>query len=102
MGLRSSVCPDGCSGCYDARRAYPPKDLPNPPLIQKVKPADTLILVLAVTSDSLPLTVVDANAQNISPQKISQISGVGLVHKRWTPSCNYSSQLESKLMRSDR
>src|SRR6478672_4709815 len=50
-----------------------------PPTIRKVNPADTPILVLAVTSDSLPLTVVDAYANNILLQKISQISGVGLV-----------------------
>ena len=47
--------------------------------IRKVNPADTPILVLAATSDSLPLTVVDAYGQNILLQKISQISGVGLV-----------------------
>src|SRR5438270_1457078 len=49
------------------------------PLIRKVNPAETPILVLGITSDSLPLTVVDAYAQNILLQKISQISGVGLV-----------------------
>ena len=48
-------------------------------LIRKVNPAETPILVLGVTSDSLPMTVVDAYAQNILLQKISQISGVGLV-----------------------
>jgi multidrug efflux pump subunit AcrB len=63
----------------NAAAAYLPKDLPYPPLIRKVNPADTPILVLGVTSDSLPLTVVDAYAQNILLQKISQISGVGLV-----------------------
>jgi HAE1 family hydrophobic/amphiphilic exporter-1 len=63
----------------NAANAYLPKNLPYPPLIRKVNPADTPILVLAVTSDTLPLTVVDAYAQNILLQKISQISGVGLV-----------------------
>ena len=53
--------------------------MPYPPLIRKVNPAETPILVLGITSDSLPLTVVDAYAQNILLQKISQISGVGLV-----------------------
>ena len=42
-----------------------PKNLPYPPEIRKVNPADTPILVLGITSDSLPLTVVDAYAQNI-------------------------------------
>src|ERR1700752_2453758 len=59
--------------------AYLPKNMPYPPLIRKVNPADTPILVLGITSDSLPLTVVDAYAQNILLEKLSQISGVGLV-----------------------
>jgi multidrug efflux pump subunit AcrB len=59
--------------------AYLPKNIPYPPMIRKVNPADTPILVLAATSDTLPITVVDAYAQNILLQKISQISGVGLV-----------------------
>src|SRR5205807_3146481 len=49
----------------NAANAYLPKNLPYPPLIRKVNPADTPILVLGITSDSLPLTVVDAYAQNI-------------------------------------
>ena len=59
--------------------AYLPKNLPYPPMIRQVNPADTPILVLGLTSDTLPITVVDAYAQNILLQKISQISGVGLV-----------------------
>jgi hydrophobe/amphiphile efflux-1 (HAE1) family protein len=62
-----------------AASAYLPKNLPYPPMIRKVNPADTPILVLGISSDSLPITVVDAYAQNILLQKISQISGVGLV-----------------------
>ena len=63
----------------NAASAYLPVGIPYPPLIRKVNPADTPVLVLGITSDSLPLTVVDAYAQNILLQKISQISGVGLV-----------------------
>jgi multidrug efflux pump subunit AcrB len=63
----------------NAANAYLPTGLPYPPLIRKVNPADTPILVLGVSSDSLPLTVVDAYAQNILLQKLSQIPGVGLV-----------------------
>jgi len=63
----------------NAANAYLPAGLPYPPQIRKVNPADTPILVLGITSDSLPLTVVDAYAQNILLQKISQVSGVGLV-----------------------
>ncbi|MBV8410334.1 MAG: efflux RND transporter permease subunit, partial [Alphaproteobacteria bacterium] len=63
----------------NAASAYLPPNMPYPPLIRKVNPADTPILVLGITSDTLPLQVVDAYAQNILLQKLSQISGVGLV-----------------------
>jgi hydrophobe/amphiphile efflux-1 (HAE1) family protein len=63
----------------NAATPYLPTGMPYPPTIRKVNPADTPILVLALTSDSLPLTTVDAFAENILLQKISQISGVGLV-----------------------
>ena len=63
----------------NAATAYLPAGIPYPPTIRKVNPADTPILVLGLTSDSLPLTTVDAYAENILLQKISQIPGVGLV-----------------------
>ena len=63
----------------NAASAYLPQNMPYPPTIRKVNPADTPILVLGLTSDTLPLTIVDAYAENILLQKISQISGVGLV-----------------------
>jgi HAE1 family hydrophobic/amphiphilic exporter-1 len=63
----------------NAASAQLPLNLPYPPTIRKVNPADTPILVLAITSDSLPLTTVDAYAENILLPKISQIAGVGQV-----------------------
>jgi HAE1 family hydrophobic/amphiphilic exporter-1 len=63
----------------NAASAQLPLNMPYPPTIRKVNPADTPILVLGLTSDSLPLTTVDYFAENILLQKISQISGVGLV-----------------------
>ncbi len=63
----------------NAATPYLPVGMPYPPTIRKVNPADTPILVLGLTSDTLPLTTVDAFAENILLQKISQISGVGLV-----------------------
>jgi multidrug efflux pump len=63
----------------NAASPYLPLNMPYPPTIRKVNPADTPILVLALTSESLPLIVVDAYAENILLPKISQISGVGLV-----------------------
>ncbi|HUK00539.1 MAG TPA: multidrug efflux RND transporter permease subunit [Stellaceae bacterium] len=56
-----------------------PPNMTYPPTIRKVNPAETPIMVLAVTSDAVPLTTVDAYAENILLQKISQVPGVGLV-----------------------
>ena len=56
-----------------------PKDLPNPPKYNKVNPADTPILTLAITSDSLPLDRVNDFADTLLAQKLSEVTGVGLV-----------------------
>jgi hydrophobe/amphiphile efflux-1 (HAE1) family protein len=63
----------------NAASPYLPLGIPYPPTIKKVNPADTPILVLGLTSDTLPLTTVDAYAENILEPKISQIAGVGQV-----------------------
>src|SRR5258708_4248865 len=52
-----------------------PKNLPSPPTYRKVNPADSPILVLALTSDTVPLTEVDDYAETILVQHISQICG---------------------------
>src|SRR5260221_709067 len=64
----------------NAASPFLPLNIPYPPTIRKVNPADTPVLVLGLTSDSLPLTTVDAYAENILLPKISQIPGVGLVN----------------------
>jgi multidrug efflux pump len=56
-----------------------PKDLPNPPIYSKINPADSPILTLALTSQTLPLSKVEDLADTTLAQKISQLSGVGLV-----------------------
>jgi multidrug efflux pump len=58
---------------------YLPTDLPNPPIYNKVNPADAPIMTLALTSDSLPLSKVEDLADTSLAQKISQLPGVGLV-----------------------
>ena len=63
----------------NAATTYLPKDLPNPPIYSKVNPADTPILTLALTSDTLPLSRVEDLADTNLAQKISQLPGVGLV-----------------------
>ncbi len=56
-----------------------PRTLPAPPTYSKSNPADTPILTLAVSSDTMPLANVDDYADSILGQKIAQVSGVGLV-----------------------
>jgi multidrug efflux pump len=56
-----------------------PRDLPNPPIYSKVNPADAPILTLALTSNSLPLSKVEDLADTTLAQKISQLTGVGMV-----------------------
>jgi len=56
-----------------------PPDLLNPPIYRKTNPADTPILLIALTSDTLPLTKVSDYANSILAQKLSQMPGVGLV-----------------------
>src|SRR6478672_1692346 len=56
-----------------------PKTIPNPPTYSKVNPADTAIISLVLTSDTLPLEKVNDLADTVLAQKLSQVSGVGLV-----------------------
>jgi multidrug efflux pump len=56
-----------------------PADLPAPPIYAKVNPADAPILTLAVTSKSLALTDLEDFSETRLAQKISQLTGVGLV-----------------------
>jgi multidrug efflux pump len=63
----------------NAATTFLPRDLPNPPIYSKVNPADAPILTLALTSDSLPLSKIEDLADTTLAQKISQLSGVGMV-----------------------
>lgn len=56
-----------------------PSNLPAPPVYNKVNPADTPVLTLAITSSTLPLPTVRDLVDTRMAQKIAQISGVGLV-----------------------
>jgi multidrug efflux pump len=56
-----------------------PSDLPAPPIYAKVNPADAPILTLSVTSKTLALTDLEDMSETSLAQKISQLSGVGLV-----------------------
>jgi HAE1 family hydrophobic/amphiphilic exporter-1 len=56
-----------------------PKNLPSPPTYRKVNPADSPILLLSASSDTLPLTEVSDDTDAQLAQQISQISGVAQV-----------------------
>jgi multidrug efflux pump len=56
-----------------------PSDLPTPPIYAKVNPADAPIVTLSVTSKTLPLTELEDLSETRLAQKISQLTGVGLV-----------------------
>src|SRR6185437_2541006 len=63
----------------DAAGGQLPKNLPSPPFIKKVNPADSPVMILSVYSDVVPLTEVDEYAENILAQQISRIPGVAQV-----------------------
>ena len=73
------VAQQDVQAAINASGSYLPKDLPNPPVYSKVNPADAPIMTLSLTSDTLQLTQVEDLADTLMAQKISQLSGVGLV-----------------------
>ncbi|PNS07329.1 efflux RND transporter permease subunit [Solilutibacter silvestris] len=79
LGLGLDVAEQGVQASINAASNLLPNDLPTPPIYSKVNPADAPILTLALTSNSLSLTQVEDLADTRLAQKISQISGVGLV-----------------------
>ena len=73
------VAAQDVQAAINVARGYLPNDLPNLPTYSKVNPADTPILTLALTSDSLPIAKVNDFADTLLAQKLSQVTGVGLV-----------------------
>ena len=74
----NSVAQD-VQAAINATAGFLPPTMPGPPIYRKTNPADTPVLMLALTSQTLPLTAVSDYANSILAQKISQIPGVGLV-----------------------
>jgi hydrophobe/amphiphile efflux-1 (HAE1) family protein len=63
----------------NAARGVLPSGMPSPPIFNKVNPADTPILTLQLTSKELPLAKVNDLADTVLAQKLSEVTGVGLV-----------------------
>lgn len=79
LDLSLDVAEQQVQASINAASTFLPRDLPNPPVYNKVNPADAPILTLALTSSTLPLPQVEDLAETRLAQKISQLSGVGLV-----------------------
>jgi multidrug efflux pump len=79
LGLTLDVAEQEVQAAINAGGSLLPTDLPAPPVYAKVNPADAPVLTLAVSSKTLPLTEVRNLVETRLAQKISQISGVGLV-----------------------
>ena len=79
LELNIDVAEQEVQAAINAAGTYLPRDLPNPPIYSKINPADSPILTLALTSDTLPLSKVEDLADTRFAQKISQLPGVGLV-----------------------
>jgi multidrug efflux pump len=79
LNLNIDVAEQEVQAAINAAQSLLPADLPTPPIYSKTNPADTPVLTLALTSNSIPLTQVEDLADTRLAQKISQLSGVGLV-----------------------
>ena len=79
LTLPLDVAEQEVQAAMNAANSLLPSDLPNPPVYSKVNPADPPIMTLAVTSTAMPMTQVEDMVETRVAQKISQVSGVGLV-----------------------
>jgi multidrug efflux pump len=79
LSLSIDIAEQEVQQAINASGTYLPADLPNPPIYSKTNPADAPIMTLALTSDTLPLSAIEDLADTRLAQKISQVSGVGLV-----------------------
>jgi multidrug efflux pump len=79
LDLNIDVAEQEVQAAINAAQNFLPNDIPNPPIYSKTNPADTPVLTLALTSNSIPLTQVEDLADTRLAQKISQLPGIGLV-----------------------
>jgi len=79
LDLSLDVAEQEVQAAINAADSLLPSDLPNPPTYKKVNPADTAVITLAASSDTLPLIKVQDLVNTRVALKLSQISGVGMV-----------------------
>jgi multidrug efflux pump len=79
LSLQIDVAEQEVQAAISAASNLLPQDLPAPPIYAKVNPADAPVLILGVSSKTMPLTEVEDLVDTRIAQKISQIKGVGVV-----------------------
>ena len=79
LNLNIDVAEQEVQAAINAAQSYLPTGLPSPPIYSKSNPADAPIMTLAVTSKTYPLSQVEDFTDTRLAQKISQVTGVGLV-----------------------
>ena len=79
LDLELDVAEQQVQAAINAAMSLLPKDLPAPPIYSKVNPADAPIMTLAVVSPTMQVTQLHDLVETRLAQKISQVSGVGLV-----------------------
>src|SRR4029078_7098608 len=79
LDLNIDVAEQQVQAAINAGSTFLPRDLPNPPIYSKSNPADAPIITLALTADTLALAKVEDLPDTRLAQKISQLSGVGMV-----------------------
>ncbi len=79
LNLSLDIAEQEVQAAINAASNLLPPDLPMPPIYSKVNPADAPIMTLAVSSKTLPLYKVEDLVDTRLAQKLSQLSGVGLV-----------------------
>ena len=79
LNLSLDIAEQEVQAAINAGGSFLPQTLPAPPVYAKVNPADAPVITLAVKSKTLPMTTVQELADTRIAQKISQLSGVGLV-----------------------
>ena len=79
LALSLDVAEQEVQAAINATGTFLPTDLPMPPVYSKVNPADAPVITLAITSPTLPLPQIEDLVDTRLAQKLSQLSGVGLV-----------------------
>jgi multidrug efflux pump len=79
LDLNIDVAEQQVQASINSATTFLPLNLPNPPIYSKTNPADTPVITLALSSDTLPLMKLEDLADTVLSQKISQLPGVGLV-----------------------